>query len=173
MQRTLSGWLPESNAPHDFHWEAWQESLIDKHASVKYLSFAGTIDAELFPNLACLSGCRMLMRWIRDCEGFCPQATWLLANCSGAVGAIQCIMDQDFCGSIQNIGVLPSHRRHGFGALLIAKALQGFRSVGAVSVTLEVTASNPNALRLYRRLGFRPYNSYLRHVDLVAACAKV
>jgi ribosomal protein S18 acetylase RimI-like enzyme len=161
MQRSLSGWLPSLSSPLGLYWQPWNDAFLDMHASVKFLSFANSIDAQLFPNLAGLTGCRLLMHAIRDSEGFCPQATWLLMNEDGAVGTIQGILEGHY-GSIQNIGVLPGFRRQGFGAMLVAKALHGFRAAGAMTVSLEVTANNPNAARLYRRLGFKSYNSYVR-----------
>ena len=172
MRRPLSGWMPSTTAPVGFHWEPWNVSLVDTHASVKFLSFADSIDAQLFPNLAGLTGCRLLMHCIADSDGFCPRATWLLMNDDGAVGTIQGIVNND-CGSIQNIGVVPAYRRRGFGALLVARALDGFRECGAKTAVLEVTAGNPNALRLYRRLGFKPYNSFYRELTRAAAGASL
>src|SRR5437868_2826597 len=130
MQRPLSGWLPPATLPAEFHWRPWHDSLLDAHAGVKFLCFERTIDAEVFPNLAGLTGCRMLMHAIRDSDGFCQQATWLLENADGAIGTIQGVLDDRGHGGIQNIGVLPAYRRRGFGALLAAKALQGFRDAG-------------------------------------------
>lgn len=165
MHRQLSGWLPEPSIPQGFQWLAWHDDLLDTHAGVLFLSFENTVDARLFPNLACLAGSRMLLRWIRDCSGFCPQATWLLMGLDGAVGTVHGVIDEGIRGSIQNIGVLPSYRRQGLGMLLLAKALHGFLAAGATQAHLEVTAANPNAQRLYRRLGFKPYNSYLRRIE--------
>lgn len=165
MHRPLDGWLPKAELPHGFHWQPWHDSLLDTHAGVMFLSFENTIDAQLFPNLASLTGSRMLLRWIRDCEGFCPEATWLLMNDRGAVGTVQGAIDGGTYGGIQNIGVHPECRRLGLGSALLAKALEGFRTAGASTAWLEVTAINPNAQRLYRRAGFRPYNSYFRRIE--------
>ncbi len=170
MRRTLAGWLPEATLPPGFHWEPWNDSLTDTHAGVKFLSFEDTIDAQLFPNLAGLTGCRLLMHCIRECEGFCPAASWLLMGCDGAIGTIQGIAEEGR-GSIQNVGVLPAYRRRGFGAALVARALRGFHDAGVHTAFLEVTANNPNASRLYRRLGFKPYNSFYRELKREPAAA--
>jgi ribosomal protein S18 acetylase RimI-like enzyme len=65
---------------------------------------------------------------------------------------------------IQNLGVIQEHRRTGIGAALLAKALDGFARVGAVSVSLEVTAQNIGAMRLYRSFGFRPVRTIYKSV---------
>ncbi|CAN5137746.1 GNAT family N-acetyltransferase [soil metagenome] len=165
MRRSLAGWMPSPALPAGYTWHAWDRRDLDIHAGVKYLSFANTIDAEVFVNLSSLTGCRMLMRAIEECDNFCPQATWLLTNTDGAVGTIQGVVDSTGLGWIQNVGVLPDVRRHGLGACLVIMALQGFRNAGAKSVFLEVTAGNPSAVRLYRRLGFKPYNTFYREIE--------
>jgi hypothetical protein len=50
--------------------------------------------------------------------------------------------------------VLPGYRRKGLGKALVSKALEGFLNYGLRKAMLEVTAENPNAVRMYRDLGF-------------------
>ncbi|MGC4004291.1 MAG: GNAT family N-acetyltransferase [Pirellulales bacterium] len=69
-------------------------------------------------------------------------------------GTIQGVVDGASFGSIQNIGVVPAYRGKGLGAVLLARALQGFREAGVRRAYLEVTSQNDGAVRLYRRLGF-------------------
>jgi ribosomal-protein-alanine N-acetyltransferase len=55
---------------------------------------------------------------------------------------------------INNLAVLPEHRRHGVAsALLLHVMAEGVR-LGAKSATLEVRRSNEPARRLYERFGF-------------------
>lgn len=129
------------------------------------MSFAGEADTTVFPNLGSQTGCRLLMRAIRDCEGFCPGATWLVAAADGAVGSIQGLTDdRQRNGSIQNVGVIPGYRGRGLGRALVARAAAGFLAAGAGRVYLEVTAGNEPAVRLYRSLGFRPTRTLFRAV---------
>ena len=65
------------------------------------------------------------------------------------------MIDSSGAGSIQNIGVVPGHRGLGLGSVLIAQAVRSFAEQGLGRVTLEVTADNVRAVRLYQRLGFR------------------
>ena len=55
---------------------------------------------------------------------------------------------------IENLAVLPSARRGGFGTLLCRALLQAALEAGAARVRLEVRSGNAGALILYERLGF-------------------
>src|SRR5579883_1812427 len=112
--------VPQPALPPGFHWVPWSDDLLDVHAEVKRLSFAGETDVGVFPNLGSATGCRMLMRAIRDNAGFCPGATWLVATADGCVGTIQGLLDPARAvGSVQNLGVLPGYRGRGLGKALL------------------------------------------------------
>lgn len=165
MELDLSREPPPAVLPGGFAWVPWDDTLLDLHAEVKLRCFAGELDAVVFPNLGSPTGCRMLMRAIRDSDGFCPGATWLAAGADGCVGTVQGLIDAAGVGSIQNVGVLPGYRGRGLGAALVLKAMHGFRAAGASRASLEVTARNAAAVRLYRRLGFRSYKTVYRAVE--------
>ena len=164
MELRLHRPVPPPALPPGFHWLPWSDELVDVHAEVKRLCFDGETDAAVFPNLASASGCRLLMRAIRDSRGFCPAATWLVAAPDGCVGTIQGLVDDRRQGAVQNVGVLPTYRGRGLGRALLLKALHGFLAAGALRVYLEVTAENGPAVRLYRDLGFRPVRTLFRGV---------
>jgi GNAT superfamily N-acetyltransferase len=148
----------------------WNEALVDVHARAKFRSFRDEIDAVVFPCLASFEGCRRLMREIRNKPGFLPQATWLIA-CGRSpedlqwCGTIQGVAAPGGQGLIQNIGVVPGHRGLGLGTCLIEQAMQGFRQHGLKVASLEVTADNGRAIRLYQRLGFRRTRTVYKVVD--------
>lgn len=156
--------------PAGYRFVAWNEALLDVHARTKFRSFRTEIDATVFPCLGDLDGCRRLMREIRGKSGFLPTATWLLV-CNDAYGdlewcgTIQGVVDRLGSGSIQNIGVVPAHRGRGLGTSLIEQALAGFRSHGLRRASLEVTASNSRAVRLYQQLGFRKAKTVYKVTD--------
>ena len=54
------------------------------------------------------------------------------------------------------IGAVPSARRKGLGAALLAAVLDAARGAGARRFFLEVAADNETARRLYERAGFSP-----------------
>ena len=172
-------YVPLASLPVGYQLVPWNEALLDVHARTKYQAFCQEIDAQVFPCLGELSGCRRLMREIRRKPGFLPGATWLIARQIDRYkgfnetsfaplewcGTIQGVMDRSGIGSIQNIGIVPSQRGSGLGSALIERALSGFEAAGAYRVTLEVTAENIAAIRLYQRLGFRRSKTIYKPVD--------
>lgn len=148
----------------------WNEALVDVHARAKFRAFRDEIDADVFPCLGSFEGCRRLMREIRNKPGFLPHATWLIAFGRSPedlqwCGTIQGVAAPGSCGLIQNIGVVPGHRGLGLGSCLIEQAIQGFREHGLRLASLEVTADNGRAVRLYQRLGFRRVRTVYKVVD--------
>ena len=101
------------------------------------------------------------MNEISSRSGFVPEATWLLTwtdpltQRMQSIGTVQGIREQKDVGSIQNIGITAQFRGKGLGTSIVQKSLAGFAEVGVRFVTLEVTANNSRAHRLYERLGFR------------------
>lgn len=157
--------------PCPYRFVAWHPELLEVHADVKYRSFRWEIDSNVFSCLGDLAGCYQLMLEISQREGFVPEATWLVGwdHADGTTeycGTIQGICDQHGWGSIQNVGTVPEHRRHGIASALVRHALTGFRQVGLPRAYLEVTAQNTSAIRLYRSLGFRQTRTLYKAVEV-------
>ena len=165
MEVDLGGGFVAERLPDPFSWVSWDESLVDRHAEVKYLSFRDEIDSCVFPCLGDRYGCQRLMREIRRKPGFLPEATWLIAGPEGYVGTVQGGMDRGPIGAIQNLGVVPDCRGLGLGRSLIRQALYGFSLAGLRRAYLEVTAENSGAVRLYREVGFRRAKTLYKAVD--------
>lgn len=150
----------------------WSPGTIPRHANAKFRSFREELDANVFPCLGDAEGCLRLMKEISCRQGFIPKATWLITCTnpkSGIVencGTVQGIREQPDVGSIQNLGIAPGHRGKGLGSVLLAHALAGFRSTGIKFVTLEVTAQNYGAVRLYERMGFRVLRTVFKSIDV-------
>jgi [ribosomal protein S18]-alanine N-acetyltransferase len=157
LERT--GWVA-SELPPGYSVLPWDESHFQAHVQAMYRAFASEVDAFVFPSLASREGCSRLMREITGRGEFIPEATWLLqyqpSDSAAPVpcGTIQGVRKDNGSGALQNVGVLAEHRGLGLGALLLRQSLAGFRRVGITRVSLEVTARNQAAHRLYRRLGF-------------------
>ena len=147
--------------PMGFALHAWSESLIEAHAHAKFLSFQNEIDCNVFPCLGDADGCERLMNEISSRSGFVPEATWLMTYTdpttarAQSIGTVQGIREQKDVGSIQNIGIVDQFRGNGLGTAIVRQCLNGFQEVGVRFVTLEVTANNSRAHRLYERLGFK------------------
>lgn len=162
MELDLRRWSPEAvRLPEGYSLLPWHPDLLESHAQAKYESFREDLDAVVFPCLGQHEGCRRLMEEIARSQGFLPEATWLAVFCDEVrrvpvpCGTIQGIVDAKRRGAVQNLGVVPEHRRRGLGRALLCRALQGFQQAGLERAGLEVTAENAGAVRLYRRVGFR------------------
>ncbi len=57
-------------------------------------------------------------------------------------------------GGIYGLGVLPEHRRQGFGRDMLVTAIQKLIEEKAESINLQVATENGNALDLYKSCGF-------------------
>jgi len=165
--------VPTPTLPKGYRLLSWQPNHIDHHAEVKYKSFRGTIDADVFQCFCEAESCFQLMEEIASRVGFLPEATWLVEHHDGdhpsqreMCGAIQGVKANSTYGAIQNVGVTSYHRGLGIGAAMVIAALHGFQQQGLPKAYLEVTAQNKGAVRLYQRLGFRRTKTLYRAVEL-------
>lgn len=154
--------LPEApRLPDGYHFVPWQPLFQERHAQVQWRAFRNDVDGQLFDCLSNLAGCRRLLRDTVHHAQFASEGTWLVQfQPSPDWPADDCAMIQGLVrtgmtGAIQNLGVVPEHRGFGVGKAVLLKALHGLRSCGARRATLEVTANNPHAVRLYLTLGFQ------------------
>ncbi len=172
MELDLRRWrCPKIELPVDYRLLTWHPSLLLAHAEVKYRSFRGEVDSQIFPCLSELDGCEELMSEIEARDGFLPEGTWLAKSIgidqghTEYCGTIQAVRTHKDRANIQNIGVTPYHRGRGIGTALILASLLGLHHVGIQRVGLEVTAENEGAVRLYRQLGFRTARTLYKAVD--------
>ncbi len=163
----------EPEIADQYQYLSWRPDLIPRHADAKFNSFKYELDANVFPCLGQREGCEGLMREIASRTGFVPEATWLVVSrqaSSGKTtncGTVQGINDQGLIGSIQNLGIVPDHRGHGLARGLLIRALQGFRNIGMDTASLEVTAQNDDAIRLYQRFGFRNIRTVYKSIEII------
>jgi len=71
-------------------------------------------------------------------------------------------------GWIVQLGVRPEWRERGIGSALMIEALERFRAAGDDHVLLDVNINNPDAARLYERLGFRQVGRRARYARVLA-----
>jgi ribosomal protein S18 acetylase RimI-like enzyme len=76
--------------------------------------------------------------------------------------------------NLNSMMVMPSHTRMGIGQHLIAQCLAEARqAIGLELITLKVSSSNPNAIRLYERAGFAPCGVVPHAVKMFSPTGKV
>lgn len=184
------GELPSPTLPDGFFWTAWNPVFIPTHAQILHAAFCNDLDGHVFPTYRQYEACEHLIRASSSAKSFAPEGTWLIgreesdATFSGAAvgrpitfcAAIQGVRPSKRLGQVQNVSTLPQFRRHGLGRALVLKALHGFREKGRTKATLEVTAENTGAVRLYSSLGFEPkrifYSESFVETDSVEAFYK-
>ena len=84
-----------------------------------------------------------------------PLSLWLVAldgeTVAGYVGS-QTVMDES---DMMNVAVHPDFRKQGIATTLIVGLVEELRKKGSHCLTLEVRASNENAISVYRKLDFQ------------------
>lgn len=165
--------LADPELPPGFLFVSWNRSLLETHANIKYQGFRNDSDGKIFPTFRSYDRCLSLMQAIADSPSFLPEATLLIAfkyqdgESKGLfeyVANIQGMRHATDVGAIQNVAVLPDFRNRKIGRALVLGSLQGFRDAGVERVTLEVTADNSHAVRLYQHIGFTTYKVYFREI---------
>ena len=84
-----------------------------------------------------------------------PLAFWLVAEDNGRVAGYigsQTVLDET---DMMNVAVHPDYRKQGIATALIVDLVEELRKMGSHSLTLEVRASNENAIRVYQKLDFQ------------------
>jgi ribosomal protein S18 acetylase RimI-like enzyme len=61
----------------------------------------------------------------------------------------------DGIGGIFGLGVLPQHRKKGYGRAILVGAIEKLREKNSKDIMLQVEAKNSNALNLYKSCGFQ------------------
>jgi ribosomal protein S18 acetylase RimI-like enzyme len=68
-------------------------------------------------------------------------------------------------GEIESLSVLPGHRDRGLGSALMDALERELSALGVCDLIVGALAGNEDALRLYRRRGYRPTWLYLSRFD--------
>jgi len=159
--------VPPIELPDGFQLVPWDASLLRTHAEVKYHGFRHDSDGDVFPTFKQFDRCLGLMESIVCSDSFVPEATLLVSHGSPPifseyVANIQGMQHAADVGAIQNVAVLPAFRRRGLGRAIVLGAIHAFRKLGVQQVSLDVTADNYPATRLYERIGFRAVRVHFR-----------
>ena len=83
------------------------------------------------------------------------KARYYVAIDAGHVVGYMSVWALDYEGFINNIAVIPGHRRKHIASMLIEAMLEATEAEGIVSHTLEVRKSNKAARRLYGNFDFK------------------
>jgi ribosomal protein S18 acetylase RimI-like enzyme len=93
-------------------------------------------------------------REVVERPSFAPELSWVLERDGAVAGAALCER-REGAGYVMDLAVAREHRGHGWGRILLATALAGFRAQALDGGELWVNGANAPALGLYTSLGMR------------------
>lgn len=141
--------------------ERWQEEI----AHLVSASYRGHVDSEINDQYRSIPGARHFLNNIvrfPGCGRFCPEASLLAVDeRTGRVcGVCLTSMVSRNSGHVTQICTLPAIRGAGVGFELLRSALIKLARLDCNSVSLTVTCSNRDAIRLYESAGFRQLSTF-------------
>lgn len=142
--------LPEPVPPAGVTLATWEAATVPAFYAAYAAAFA---ERPGFPNWSR----ERWVEWTADDPGFRPDLSWVALAGAAPVGFITCGADTEAptpSGFIIQVGARPGWRARGLATALVIRALLGWRDAGYPAVTLDVNVNNPDARRLYERLGF-------------------
>ncbi len=137
-------WGPHYEDPISGLIERAYRHHVDARINDQYLSFAGA--KKFLHNIVTYPGCGTFSQ-VGSMVAFDQSNGWL----SGLV--LASFVDRDVA-HITQLCVAPHLKGSGVGYELLRRAVGSLRAAGAARISLSVTASNLDALRLYERCGF-------------------
>ncbi len=138
----------------------WAERFVEEIAHLVTASYRGHVDSEINDQYRTIPGARHFLTNIIQypgCGRFSAKASVVaLDPVSGKVcGVCLASLVSETAGHVTQLCVLPGVRGANLGYELLRQSLARLVSLGCGSVSLTVTCSNTEAIRLYESVGFR------------------
>ena len=152
-----------------FRIESWGDHHPDLTAAVIPLAYSGHVDSQINEHYRTVAGATDYLRNIVKFPGsatFSPAASFIAFDMATGLAAGMSLSSfvADDVGHIAEICVAPNARRTGLGYELLRQSIAMLRGAGAQRVSLTVTATNEEAVRLYTRFGFREARRFYAYV---------
>lgn len=165
MLADLASVVPmRQSALADISIRPWQATDFEQAARVIHRSYRGKDDSRINSQYRSLQGCADLLTILTDhfwCGEFLPDVSVVAVRQSGALGGVLIASRvASGVGHLSQISVHPGHQGRGVGRKMIERAVGKLCSLNYRSVTLAVTTSNTNALRLYESCGFKTIHAF-------------
>jgi ribosomal protein S18 acetylase RimI-like enzyme len=143
----------------------WAERLQEEIARLVAASYKGHVDSDINDQYRTVSGARhFLMNIVKfpGCGRFSPAASVLaIDDSTGRVcGVCLASIISGNSGHVTQLCVLPAIRGANLGYELLRQTLFRLAELGCTSISLTVTCSNVDAIRLYESMGFHSYTSF-------------
>lgn len=142
-----------------FEIRRWTEHDYQPSAAVITAAYRGHVDSEINDQYRTLNGSlRFLNNIVRfpGCGTFDPESSFVAVDreAHSLAGVILCSRVRHDVGHVTQVCVLPEHRTHGLGKLLMAATIRNLRQRKFSALSLTVTEANTRAVELYHYLGF-------------------
>jgi ribosomal protein S18 acetylase RimI-like enzyme len=162
------GKLPASQAFSSYRFEPWSAARQDDMAAVIASAYQGHVDSRINDQYRSFPGARRFLSNVVQYPGcgqfHAPASTIALDDDGKVVGVLLCSLVAADTGHITQVCVMPSAQGKGVGYELLRHGLMHLKNAGCEKTSLTVTASNPDAIRLYQTIGFRSLRRFAAYV---------
>ncbi|MGB6789644.1 MAG: GNAT family N-acetyltransferase [Candidatus Acidiferrales bacterium] len=145
--------------------EPWADRCLEPCARLIQRAYTDHIDSEINDQYRTEAGAMKFLRNIvllPGCGQFFPEASFIVRPGPGEkpIGMILTSTVAPGVGHTTQICVLPGYQKNGLGRRLMEASLAALRQQGYRALSLTVTMTNANAIRLYENLGFRTVKTF-------------
>lgn len=146
--------------PEGMELRRWAEGDLSAAARLIAVAYQNHLDSHINEQYRTAAGSqRFLHNIVRfpGCGFFDAEASRILVKKGSPdlAGLLLCSRVREDVGHVTQICVAPEYRDRGLGRLLMRECARTLARRGFSLLTLTVTASNPKAVALYEKLGFR------------------
>jgi len=156
--------LPLRDMGNLVRFDSWADYYQESAAVLIEEAYQGHVDSSINDQYRSVGGARRFLYNIVNypgCGVFCSPASLVAVSSAGVLAGISLAsMVNDRTGHITQICVGPGHRGIGLGYELLRRSMLRLVHEGCRRVSLTVTASNEEAIRLYERVGFRTVREF-------------
>jgi ribosomal protein S18 acetylase RimI-like enzyme len=165
LSRTAALNLPPVDLAIQARLLPWAERYQEEAAHLVAAAYKGHVDSEINDQYRTIPGARhFLMNIIKfpGCGEFSPAASVIaIDERTGRVcGACLASIISAHSGHITQLCILPAIRRSRLGYQLLRHSLIRLAELGCTTMSLTVTCSNVEAVRLYESVGFRVTSTF-------------
>lgn len=153
------------NAHNGLRLEAWTDKCLESCARLIQRAYTDHVDGEINDQYRSEIGATKFLRNIvllPGCGQFCPEASFVVRSGPSELPIAMVLTSTvaSGIGHTTQICVLPGYQKNGLGRRLMEASLAALQELGYRALTLTVTATNENAVRLYENLGFRTVKTF-------------
>lgn len=145
---------------HRVHIQGWHDRMQEEASHVISAAYRGHVDGEINDQYRNIPGARRFLTNIvrfPGCGRFCAPGSFAAVDVHTGRLCGMCLsgLVSPTSGHITQICVLPAVRRTHIGYELLRRSLLSLVDLGCQSISLTVTGSNVDAVRLYEGIGFK------------------